>query len=150
MDFARFRSFLFGQLKSADAYGLVATRLVIAAFWVDAVVPRWIAFFAGRPVAHPLVTTLFGPSQSVPLTYFFTILETLGAIALVLGFATRLACVWGVAQFVITGVYGVTVGSLLLSKDLGLLAGSFRLLLSGSHMFSLDRYLAKRKQWLVE
>lgn len=141
----RLKAFLSGQVKSADAYGLVATRLVVAAFWVNAVVPRWFALLVGKPVAQPLVVTLFGSSMSVPLTYFFTTLETLGAVALVLGLGTRLACVWGVAQFVITGAYGVSTGSLLLSKDLGLLAGSFRLLLSGSTIFSLDKYLLNRK-----
>lgn len=142
---SRFRSFLFGQLKSADAYGLVATRLVIAAFWVNAVVPRWIALSTGRPVANFLVTTLFGLSMSVPLTYFFTTLETLGAVSLALGLGIRLTCVWGVAEFIITGIYGVAVGSLALSKDLGLLAGSFRLLLSGSHTLCLDKRFTDRR-----
>jgi uncharacterized membrane protein YphA (DoxX/SURF4 family) len=145
LNFARFRTFLFGQLKSADAYGLVATRLVIAAFWVNAIVPRWIALANGKPVAHPLVTTLFGSTFAIPLTYLFTVFETLGAVSLALGLAIRLACIWGVAEFIITGFYGVAVGSLALSKDLGLLAGSFRLLLSGSHTLTLDRYLANRR-----
>ncbi len=83
--------------------------------------------------------------MSIPLTYFFTVLETLGAISLVLGLAIRLTCIWGVAEFVITGVYGVVVGSLTLSKDLGLLAGSFRLLLGGSHVLCLDRRIANRR-----
>lgn len=112
---------------------------------MNAVIPRWIALSAGRPVANFLVTTLFGSSMSVPLTYFFTTLETLGAVSLVLGLGIRLTCVWGVAEFIITGVYGVTVGSLALSKDLGLLAGSFRLLLSGSHTLCLDNRFTDRR-----
>ena len=144
LDFVKFKSFLFGQLKSSDAYGLVVTRLVIAAFWINAIIPRWVALRTS-PIAHPLVITLFGSNMAVVLTYIFTILETLGAVSFILGLGVRLTSVWGVAEFIITGTYGVGVGNISLSKDLGLLAGSFRLLLSGCPRISFDGYLLSRK-----
>lgn len=144
MSFAWFKSFILGRSKKAEEYGLLATRLVIAAFWLEAVFPRWIALSAGRPVANSVVITLFGPNYALQLTYLFTILETLGGISFISGLAIRLTCVWGIVEFIITGTYGVIIGSLTLSKDLGLLAGSFKLFLSGSHMFSLDGHIVRR------
>jgi uncharacterized membrane protein YphA (DoxX/SURF4 family) len=80
----------------------------------------------------------------VPLTYFFTLLETLGALVLILGFLTRLAAVWAVVEFAITGVTGLLTGSTGLAKDLGLMAGALVLLLNGSQLLSIDGLLGKK------
>jgi len=81
----------------------------------------------------------------VPLTYFFTLLETLSAIALILGFLTRLASVWGTIEFAITGTVGLTMGIGALTKDYGLMAGAIVLLLNGSPLLSIDGFLAESK-----
>lgn len=79
-----------------------------------------------------------------PLTYFFTILETPGAIALILGLMTRLTSVWAVVEFAITGTAGVLAGNGGLAKDFGLCAGALVLFLNGSPALSIDGLLAKR------
>jgi len=83
--------------------------------------------------------------MGVPLTYFFTVLETLAAISFLLGFATRLAAVWGVVEFAIIGT------PLLLSGNIGqglvhalLFSASLVLLLNGSLTLSLDGLIAER------
>jgi len=142
-------NFKLSSLVSAEPtkfgqYAFVVVRFVIAAFWLNSDIPRWVALAAGHPQANGLVRNLFGPSMVVPLTYFFTLLETLGAIALILGLATRLVSVWGVIEFAITGASGVLFGIPALMKDFGLLAGALVLLLNGSAVLSLDGLLSKR------
>lgn len=138
-------SFLFARPASWGQYAFVAVRIVIAAFWINAALPRWIALFSGNPAANGLVKNLFGASMAVPLTYLFTSLETLGAIALILGLLTRLASVWAVVEFAITGTTGVMTGSAGLAKDFGLFAGALVLLLNGSMLLSIDGVIAKRR-----
>jgi uncharacterized membrane protein YphA (DoxX/SURF4 family) len=100
---------------------------------------------AGTPQANGIVKNLFGASMVVPLTYFFTALETLGAIALILGLLTRLASVWAVVEFAITGATGIILGNAGLAKDFGLFAGALVLLLNGSPALSIDGLIAKQK-----
>jgi uncharacterized membrane protein YphA (DoxX/SURF4 family) len=90
-----------------------------------------------------MVRSLFGPGMVVPLTYLFTLLETLGAIALILGVMTRLASLWAVIEFAITGTTGLMIGQAGLTKDFGLMAGAVVLLLNGSQVLSVDGWLAK-------
>jgi len=142
---SKLSSFLFGESPNLGKYALVAVRLVIAAFWINAAIPRWTELLAGHPQASGLVRNLFGAGMVVPLTYVFTILETLGAIALLLGLATRLTCVWAVVEFAITGTTGVLGGNVGLAKDFGLLAGALVLLFNGSRVLSVDGLLAKQR-----
>ncbi len=138
-------AFLFGGTKGWGTYAFVALRVVVAAFWLHSDIPRWVGLAAGFPEANGLVRNLFGVSMVVPLTYFFTLLETLAAISFLLGVLTRLAAVWGVIEFAIIG------SPLLLSGNVGqglvhalLLSASLVLLLNGSLTLSLDGLIAKR------
>jgi uncharacterized membrane protein YphA (DoxX/SURF4 family) len=79
------------------------------------------------------------------MTYLFTVLETLGAIALILGLLTRLTSVWPVVEFAITGTLGVMTGTSALMKDFGLLAGALVLLANGSPLLSIDGLIAKKR-----
>ena len=88
MTSSKFASFLFGGTKGSGTYAFVALRVVGAAFWLHSDIPRWVALAAGHPAANGLVRNLFGVSMVVPLTYFFTALETLAAISFLLGFLT--------------------------------------------------------------
>lgn len=99
---------------------------------------------AGHPQANGLVRSLFGSGMVVPLTLLFTLLETVGAVALILGFLTRLASVWATVEFAITGTVGLMLGVGGLLKDYGLMAGGIVLLLNGSQLLSIDGFLAKR------
>jgi uncharacterized membrane protein YphA (DoxX/SURF4 family) len=99
---------------------------------------------AGHPQANGIVRNLFGASMVVPLTYFFTALETLGAIAYILGLLTRLTSVWAVVEFAITGTTGLMAGQAALTKDFGLMAGGLVLLFNGSLALSIDGLLAKK------
>ena len=142
---SKFGSFLFGESANAGKYALLAVRLVIAAFLINSDIPRWAALVAGHPQANGMVRNLFGASMVVPLTYLFTLLETLGAIALILGLATRLTSVWAVVEFAITGTTGVLAGNAGLAKDFGLMAGALVLLFNGSPKLSIDGLIAKKR-----
>jgi len=142
---SRFVAFLFAAAKGWGTYAFVALRVVVAAFWLRSDIPRWVALAAGHPEANGLVRNLFGVSMVVPLTYFFTVLETLAAISFLLGFVTRLAAVWAVIEFAIIATPP------LLSGDAGqalvpalLFSASLVLLLNGSPTLSLDGVIAKR------
>ncbi len=139
------KSFLFAPAGRAAQYAFVILRLVIAGFWLNSCIPRWTRLILGHPQANGLVRGLFGSGMVVPLTYFFTLLETLSAIALILGFLTRLASVWGTIEFAITGTVGLTMGIGALTKDYGLMAGAIVLLLNGSPLLSIDGFLAESK-----
>lgn len=138
-------SFLTSEPVNVGSYAFVALRLVVAAFWINSDIPRWAAIVAGHPAANGMVRSLFGPSMVLPLTYLFTTFETLGAIALILGLATRLPAIWGVVEFAITGTTGVLSGNVGLAKDFGLMTASLVLLVNGSPKLSLDGIIAKRK-----
>lgn len=138
-------SFLTSEPVNKGSYSYVALRLVVAAFWINSDIPRWAAIAAGHPAANGMVRNLFGASMVLPLTYLFTTFETLGAIALILGLATRLPAIWAVVEFAITGTTGVLTGNVGLAKDFGLMAASLVLLVNGSPRLSLDGVIAKRK-----
>jgi len=81
----------------------------------------------------------------VPLTYFFTLLETLAAISFIFGLLTRLAGVWGVIEFTIIGVPLLLIGNLEQGLGIALLfSASLVLLLNGSPTLSIDGMVAKR------
>jgi len=141
---AKLASFLFPKPTGRGQYAFVALRLAIAGFWLNSDIPRWVALAAGHPQANGLVRNLFGPSMVMPLTYLFTGLETLGAIALILGLLTRLTAVWPVVEFAITGTIGLIGGIGALTKDYGLMAGALVLLANGSPMLSIDGLIAKK------
>jgi uncharacterized membrane protein YphA (DoxX/SURF4 family) len=135
---------MFGPPKPWGQYAYVVLRIVIAAFWLNSDAPRWVALTMGHPVANGMVRGLFGSGMVVPLTYLFTLLETLGAIALILGLLTRLVSVWAIVEFAITGTMGLMTGSSGLLKDFGLMAGALVLLMNGSQLLSVDGLLAKK------
>ena len=134
---------MFGPPRPWGQYAFVVVRLAIAGFWLNSDIPRWVALTMGHPQANGMVRSLFGPGMVVPLTYLFTLLETLGAIALILGVMTRLASLWAVIEFAITGTTGLMIGQAGLTKDFGLMAGAVVLLLNGSQVLSVDGWLAK-------
>ena len=141
---SKFAAFLFAGAKGWGTYAFVALRVVLAAFWLHSDIPRWVALVAGHPEANGLVRNLFGASTVVPLTYFFTVLETLAAISFLLGFVTRLAAVWGVIEFAIIGtplLLGGNIGQGLLHALL--FSASLVLLLNGSLTLSLDGLIAE-------
>lgn len=105
---------------------------------------RWVALAGGDPVSNGLVRTFFGSGLVVPMTYLFTLFETLGAIALILGLATRLAAIWPAVEFAITGTTGVLTGNIGLAHDYALFAGGLVLLFTGSPALSIDSLLAKK------
>jgi uncharacterized membrane protein YphA (DoxX/SURF4 family) len=128
---------LFAKPKPWAEYALVVLRLVIAGLWINSDIGRWSNVAAGRMLSNGMVRALFGVSIAPSLTLFFTILETVGALALILGLLTRLVAVWGVIEFAITSVMGVT-------KDFALLAGCLVLLFYGSFVLSVDGFIAKK------
>jgi uncharacterized membrane protein YphA (DoxX/SURF4 family) len=137
-------AFLFGGAKCRGTYAFVALRVVVAAFWLNSDIPRWIGLAAGSPEANGLVQNLFGTGMVVPLTYFFTILETLAAVSFILGLLTRLAAVWAVIEFAIISAPLLLGGKteVALVHTL-LLSASLVLLLNGSLTLSLDGLIAK-------
>lgn len=135
---------MFPKPTGRGQYAFVALRLAIAGFWLNSDIPRWVALAAGNPQANGLVRNLFGPSMVVPLSYLFTTLETLGAVALILGLLTRLTAVWPVVEFAITGSVGLMGGIGALTKDYGLMAGALVLLANGSPLLSIDGLIAKK------
>jgi len=138
---------MFGESPNIGKYAFVALRLVVAAFWLNSVIPRWIALASGHPQANGLVRSLFGPSMVIPLTYVFATLETFGVIAFILGFATRFAAIWGVIEFAITGTFTGLLASTYSNgqvKDYALMVASLALLLNGSSKLSLDSLIGKR------
>ena len=144
---SKLTSFMFGDSPEIGKYAFVALRLVVAAFWLNSDIPRWVALASGHPQANGLVRNLFGSSMVIPLTYIFTALETLGAIAFILGFATRFAAIWGVIEFAITGTFTGLLASPYSNgqaKDLALMVASLALLLNGSSKLSLDSLIGKR------
>jgi uncharacterized membrane protein YphA (DoxX/SURF4 family) len=144
---SKFTSFMFGASPNIGKYAFVALRLVVAAFWLNSDIPPWIALASGHPQANGLVRNLFGPNMVIPLTYVFTALETLGAIALILGFATRSAALWGVIKFTMTGTFTGLLASPYSNgqaKDYALMVASLALLLNGSPKLSLDSLISKR------
>jgi uncharacterized membrane protein YphA (DoxX/SURF4 family) len=142
---SRFLRFLFPESKSAGTYAYVTLRVVVAAFWLRSDIPRWVALAAGRPEANGLVQHLFGASMVVPLTYLFTIFETLSAVSYLLGLLTRLAAVWGVVEFAIIGTPLLLAGNLEAGLvHASLFSASLVLLLNGSPTLSLDGLIAKR------
>lgn len=99
---------------------------------------------AGHPEANGLVRKLFGVNMVVPLTYFFTTLETLAAISFLLGLVTRLAAVWGVIEFAIIATPLLLAGNAEFGLVHALLfSSSLVLLLNGSPSLSLDELIAK-------
>jgi uncharacterized membrane protein YphA (DoxX/SURF4 family) len=152
--FLRLRNFLFYPGRTRSEWGFVAIRIVLAYLWLDTVIPRWIALAAGRPEANGLAVRLFGEANGLPVTYFVTVLETLAAVALLFGFLTRFAALWGVIEFSITGATGWTLpagpthitGSFGLLKDFALMGLALTLFLNGSLALSLDGYIGKRRR----
>jgi len=99
---------------------------------------------ASQPESNGFVRNLFGVSFLIPLTYFFTALETLAAISFILGFMIRLASVWGVIEFTIISTPLLLSGNLVQALvHLLLLSASLVLLLNGSPTLSLDGLIAK-------
>jgi len=138
-------TFLFTGTEGWGTYAFVALRVVAAAFWLRSDVPRWMALATGSPEANGLVRTLFGTTLVVPLTYFFTVLETLAAISFLLGLLTRLAAVWGVIEFTIITTPLLLSGNMEQSLTHALLLStSLVLLLNGSLKASIDGLIAKR------
>ena len=145
-------SFLFGQPKPWSGYGFVALRLIVAAVWINSNILKFSLLAAGHPMAHPLVQSLFGStfgsSMVIPLTYFFSSLELLGAVAFILGLLVRLASVWGVIEFAIICTNSLLVGNIaaaVAGVTPLMLTASLVLLLYGSPKLSLDGLIAKRK-----
>jgi len=142
---SKLRSFLFATSTPLGGYAFVALRLVIAATWINSAIgklgPAMLA--SGQP--HPLVRSLFGSSMAVPLTYFFTLLEILSAVAFILGLLVRLASVWGVTEFGIICINQAIGGNIAAITGVNplMLTASLALLLNGSPKLSLDGIIAK-------
>ena len=142
---SKLADFLFGGTKGRGTYAFVALRVVVAAFWLHSDMPRWVRLATGSPEANGLVRNLFGVGMVVPLTYFFTALETLAAISFLLGLLTRLAAIWGVVEFAIIStplfLGGIIEQGLVHAL---LLSTSLVLLLNGSLTASIDGLIGSR------
>jgi len=142
---SKIAAFLFRGTKGRGTYAFLALRLVLAAFWLHSDIPRWMSLANGSPEANGLVSHLFGVAMVVPLTYFFTVLETLAAISFILGLLTRLASVWGVIEFAIISTPLLLGGNLEQGLVHALLfSACLVLLLNGSLTLSVDGLIAKR------
>jgi uncharacterized membrane protein YphA (DoxX/SURF4 family) len=154
----RLRNFLFHPARTKSEWGFVAIRIILAYLWLDTVIPRWTALAAGHPevngVARDIFSPVFGAGAGLPVTYIVTVFETLAAIALLFGFLTRFAALWGVFEFAITGARGWFLasgpthitGSFGLLKDFGLMGLALTLFLNGSLALSVDGFLARRRK----
>lgn len=81
----------------------------------------------------------------IPLGLFITmfgILEVIIGSALILGFYTRIAAILAALMI---GTIVLQLGFLAVPRDPALFAIALSLILTGSSIFSLDRYFAKRK-----
>jgi len=143
----RLLSLLLALPRTRGEQNTIFGRIVLAYLWLGADVPRWSALLQGHLTTNSVAAYLFGKDIGLPVTYFVTVLETLGSATLILGLLTRLAALWGVIEFAITGATGwvSSQGSFDLLKDFGLMSTSLTLLLNGSSHLSLDRLIAKRK-----
>ena len=140
-------SFLFPKPAGWALSAFLPLRIVVAAFWLHSDIPRWMALGIDQPEANGLVRHLFGVGTVVPLTYFFTVLETLAAISFLLGLLTRLAAVWGVVEFAIIATTLFLGGMIEQGLVHALLfATCLVLLLNGSPVLSVDGLIAKRLQ----
>jgi len=144
MSSSKVATFLFGGTKGRGTYAFLALRVVVASFWLHSDIPRWVVLASGSPEADGLVRHLFGASMVVPLTYFFTLLETLAAISFILGLLTRLGSIWGVIEFAIIATPLLLDGNLEQGLVHALLfSASLVLLLNGSLTSSVDGLIAK-------
>ncbi len=150
----RFLDALLAPPRTKGEHGTLVGRIVLAYLWFESSVPRWTALLEGHAEANPVAVFLFGKDLGFPITYFATLLETVGCASLILGLFTRLAAFWSVVEFAITGAVGLalassrpgrTSGGLGLLTDFGLMATSLALMLNGSSVLSIDRLIAKRK-----
>jgi uncharacterized membrane protein YphA (DoxX/SURF4 family) len=161
---SKFSSFLFSPNPRRSEYGFFALRMILGYLLLDTVIPRWFGLAVGHPEGNGLATHFFGSGATIPVTYFVTGLETMAAIFLLVGFLTRLAALWGVIEFSITGAAGWTMpagmnctvlalpsicshitGSFGLLKDFGLMGLSLVLFFGGSQILSADKLIFKRK-----
>lgn len=136
-------SFLFGRPKPYAEYAITFLRVAMGGLWLNGVIPRWGTVAAGKPLSNGVVAALFGAANVPTLTLFFTILETLGAISLILGLLTRLGAVWGVIEFTVLSLYGIAGGNY--RGDIVFLAVSLVILTHGSFLLSADGLIAKKK-----
>ncbi len=148
----RFYSFLLSPSYGRGDYAFVVLRIIMGYTWLVRDIPRWTALSAGNPIMIPANTlrknlpqlAMFGTGNSVTFFYLFTAFETVAAILLILGLATRLAALWGVIEFFVNGTTGLLIGSLGLQEDYGLFGLNLLLLLYGSRRLSIDGLIAKR------
>ena len=142
---SRIVRFLFSHPKLWGTYAFVPLRIIVAAFWLHSDIPRWVVLAASQPEANGFVRNLFGVGLLIPLTYFFTALETLAAISFILGFMIRFASVWAVIEFTIISTPLLLSGNLVQALvHLLLLCASLVLLLNGSPTLSIDGLIARR------
>ncbi len=120
-----FYSFLYADPWSKAQYVFVVLRIIISYTWLVRDIPRWTALAAGHPVTIPpdvLQKNLpqlaaFGTQNSVTVFYIATTFETLAAILLVLGLATRLGALWGVIRPGKEGTHNHTLRRYLSARD---------------------------------
>jgi uncharacterized membrane protein YphA (DoxX/SURF4 family) len=148
-----FYAFLYGEPARGAQYVFVALRIIMGIFWLYADQSRWIGLATGNPVVIPpdvLRKNLpqiaaFGIQNSTTVFYIATTFETVAAILLILGLATRLGALWGVVEFFINGTTGTLIGSVGLFHDYGLFGMNLVLLLYGSKVLSIDGLIARMR-----
>jgi len=93
----RFYSLLQSPSYGRGDYAFVVLRIIMGYTWLVRDIPRWTALSGGNPIRIPHLPQLaiFGTGNSVTLFYLFTTFETVAAILLILGLATRLGALWG-------------------------------------------------------